>query len=202
MVSTCAKLLQWWRYCGFCCTYVPHTYSLSQLLSSHVYWSSHSHPKVAQIDVYTLGLDIWLLLCSQLVPNCLNDVGILEYALHRYPTHIRSPNYCHHMCICQLSSCAKLLQRCWYCWIWSTQVPHTYSVSQLLPSQVHLSSNRHRNSAQIAVYTLGPDIWLLLRCHLVPNCFNDKGILEYVPHRYPTHIRSPNYCHHICFGQQ
>ena len=101
MLSTCFKMFQWCWYFGFCCTHVSHTYSLSQLQSSHVYLSSNSHPKVAQIDVYTLGLEIWLLSCCQLVPNCFNDVGILEYALHRYPTHIRFPNYCHRMCIGQ-----------------------------------------------------------------------------------------------------
>ena len=101
MLSTCAKLLQWRRYFGLCSTQVPHTYSLSQLLPSHVYLSSNRPSKRAQIDVYTLGLEIRLVLCSQLVPNCFNGGGTLEYTLHRYPTHIRSPNCSHHMCICQ-----------------------------------------------------------------------------------------------------
>ena len=101
MLSTCAKLLQWSRYFGVCCTQVPHTYSVSQLLPSHVYLSSNSHPRIAQFDVYTPRLKNWLLASTQLVPNCFNDVGILEYALHRYPTHIRFPNYCNRMCIGQ-----------------------------------------------------------------------------------------------------
>jgi hypothetical protein len=100
-LSSCAKLLQWRRYFGVCSTQVPHTYLVSQLLPSHLLWSSNSHPKVAQIHVYTTGLEIRLLLCCQLVPNCLNHKGTLDYTLHRYPTHIRSPNYCHRMCICQ-----------------------------------------------------------------------------------------------------
>jgi len=62
--------------------HVPHTYSLSQLQSSHVYLSSHSHPKIAQIDVYTPGLEIRLLSCSQLVPNCIKDIGILDSVVH------------------------------------------------------------------------------------------------------------------------
>jgi hypothetical protein len=101
MLSTYAKLLQWPRYFGVCSTQVPHTYSLSQLLPSHVCLSSNRPSKRAQIDVYTLGLEIRLVLCSQLVPNCFNDRGILDYALHRYPTHIRSPDYCHRMRIGQ-----------------------------------------------------------------------------------------------------
>ena len=101
MLSTCFKMFQWCWYFGFCCTHVSHTYSVSQLQSSHVYLSRNSHPKVAQIDVYTLGLKNWLLPCSQRMPNCFNGGGSLEYAVHRYPTHIRSPNYCRRMCICQ-----------------------------------------------------------------------------------------------------
>jgi hypothetical protein len=110
MLSTCAKLLQWRWYFGICCTQVPNTYSVSQLLPSHVYLSSNSHPKVAQIDVYTPRLKNWLFACSQLVPNCFNDGGILAYALHRYPTHIRSLHYCHHMCICQKIGTEKALK--------------------------------------------------------------------------------------------
>ena len=75
-----------------------------------MYLSSNSHPKVAQIHVYTPGLEIRLLLCSQLVPNCFNDVGILDSAVHRYPTHIRSPNYCHDMCIWQAIGTEKVAQ--------------------------------------------------------------------------------------------
>jgi hypothetical protein len=48
--------------------------------------------------------------CSHLVPNCFNDGGILEYALHRCPTHIRSRNYCHRMCICQATTTEKSLK--------------------------------------------------------------------------------------------
>jgi hypothetical protein len=47
------------------------------------------------------GIDISLLLCCQLVPNCFNNWGILDSTWHRYPTHILSPNHCHRMCLCQ-----------------------------------------------------------------------------------------------------
>jgi hypothetical protein len=110
MLSTCAKLLHWRRYSGLCSTQVPHTYSVSQLQSSHECLSSNSLPKVAQIDVYTHGLEIRLLSCAELVPNWCNDAGILECALSRYPTHIPSPSYCHRMCICQAIGTRKSLK--------------------------------------------------------------------------------------------
>ena len=101
MLSTCSKLLQSCWYFEVCCTQVPHTYSVSQVQSSHVYLSSNRPSKRAQIYVYTPGLKNSLLSCSPLVPNCFNGGGILDYALHRYPTHIRSPDYCHRMRIGQ-----------------------------------------------------------------------------------------------------
>ena len=101
MMSTCAKLLEWCWYSGFRSTQVPHTYSVSQLLPSHLYLPRNRHRKSAQKLVYTHGVDISLLLCCQRVPNCFNDESTLDCALHRYPTHIRSPNYCHRMFICQ-----------------------------------------------------------------------------------------------------
>jgi hypothetical protein len=110
MLSTCAKLHKWPWYFELCSTQVPHTYSVSQLLPSHVYLSSNSHPRIAQINVYTPGLENWLLACSQLVPNCCIDGGILDFALHRYPTHIRSPNYSHRMCVCPAIAFQKSLK--------------------------------------------------------------------------------------------
>jgi hypothetical protein len=113
MLSSCAKLLQWCWYCIFFSTQVPLTYSVSQLLASHEYLSSNSHPRIAQIHVDTPRLENWLLSCSQLVPNYFNDGGILAYALHRYPTHIRCADYCHHRCICQAIGTEKSLRlRC------------------------------------------------------------------------------------------
>ena len=73
MLSTCAKLLQSLRYFGLHFPQVPHTYSVSQPLSSHVSLSRNRHRRIAEIDVYTLRLDISLLLCCQLVQNCFND---------------------------------------------------------------------------------------------------------------------------------
>ena len=100
-------------YFGFSCTQVPHTYSVSQLLPSHVYLSSNRHRRSAQIDVYTLGFEIRQVLCCQRVPNCCNDAGILDSAPRRYHTHIRSPNYCHHICICPGIGTKKALKN-WF----------------------------------------------------------------------------------------
>jgi hypothetical protein len=168
MLSICAKLLQWRRYFGICSSQIPHTYSVSQLLPSHVYLSSNRHRKSAQIHVYTHGLENWLLLCSQLVPNCFDDAGILEYAVHQGTPHIFGLSTTTITCVFvkqwssknrwnwrlytrareltafMLSTCAKLLQWWRYFGLSSTQVSHTYSVSQLLSSHVYVSSNRHR----------------------------------------------------------
>ena len=110
MLSTCAKQLQWLRYFGFHFTQVPHAYSVSQPLPSHVSLSRNRHRKSAEIDVYTQRLEISLLLCCQLVPNSFNDWGILDSTLHRYPTHILSPNHCHRMCLCQGIGTEKALK--------------------------------------------------------------------------------------------
>ena len=163
MLSTCAKLLQWCGYCGLCSTQVPHTYSPSQLLPSHVYLASNRHRKSrSNWRLYTRAWD---------------STGFM------------------------LSTCDKLLQWCWYFGLCSTQVPHTYLLSQLQSSHVYLSSNSHPKVAQIDVYTLGLKNWLLSCSQRMPNCFNGGGILDYALHRYPTHIRSPNYCRRMCICQ-
>ena len=78
----------------------PHTYSVWQPLSSHLYLWWNRHPRIAEIHVYIHVVDICLLLRSQLPPNCLNAGGIPGSSPCRYPTHILSDNHCHHMCIC------------------------------------------------------------------------------------------------------
>ena len=95
---------------------------------------------------------------------------------HRYPTHILSHNHYHGMCIhvgigtrkpleftvvflyCttfMLSSCAKVLQSLSYQGFKSTQVLHTYSVSQLLPSYVYSWRNTHPKITRIYGYMPG-----------------------------------------------
>jgi hypothetical protein len=142
--------------------------------------------EITQIHGYTHGLDISLLLSSQLLPKSFNDTDMPESSPHRYPSHILSDNHSHHMCICVgigtrenrsnsrlylcislllicplvptpenhsnaryydrtarftgliLSTCAKVLQSLSYTGFKSSQVPHTYSVSQPLLSPVYL----------------------------------------------------------------
>ena len=100
-----------------------------------------------------------------------------------------------------LSTCAKLLQSLRYFGFHFTQAPHTYSVSQPLPSHVSLSRNRHRKIVEMDVHTHGLEISMLLCCQPVPNGFNHWGILDSTLHRHPTHILSPNHCHRMCLGQ-
>jgi hypothetical protein len=48
-----------------------------------------------------------------------------------------------------MSTSVKVLQSLSYAGIKSTQVPHTYSVSQPLPSYVYLCKNRHPKTSPI-----------------------------------------------------
>ena len=156
MLSTCAKQLQSLRYFGFHFTQVPHTYSVSQPLPSHVSLSRNRHRRIAEIDVHTQGLDISLLLCCQLVPNCFNHWGILDCTLHRYPTHIPSPNHCHRMCLCQgignknrcnwrsrqrfessLVLCCQLVPNCFNHWGISDCTLHRYPTHIPSPNHCH-----------------------------------------------------------------
>ena len=216
MLSTSAKVLQWCRHAGIKSTQVPHTHSVSQQLPSYVYLWRKGHPKTGEIQVHTHGVDISLLLCSQLPPKSCNHRAMPESSSHRYPTHILSHNHCHHMCIREaigtrkplkltfihtcwhfsvfmLSTSAKVLQWWRYAGIKSTQVPHTYSVSQPLSSHVYSWSNRHPQIVQIHVHTHGVDISLLLCSQLPPKSLNDGDMPESSPHRYPTHIVSHNH---------
>ncbi len=93
MLSTAAKVLQWWRYAGITSTHVPHTHSVSQPLPSYVYLWRKAHPNTGEIQVHAHGLDISLLLCSKLPPKCCNDWDMPESSPHRYPTHILSHNH-------------------------------------------------------------------------------------------------------------
>ena len=220
MLSTCAKLLRWCWYFGFCSTQVPNTYSVSQLLPSHGYWWSNSHAKVAEIDVYTRRLENWMLLCCQLVPNCFNDVGILDYALHRYPTHIRSPNYCRRMCICQAIAIQKSLKLKVYTLVlgirllWCSQrVPNCLNDGGIWDSAPHRyrSPNYCRRMCICPAKAIQESLKLTfihpvskIDCFYALNlCQTDAMMLVFciVLYTYHTHIRCPNYCHHRCICQ-
>ena len=128
-------------------------------------WQAIGTEKVAQIDVYTPGLEIRLVLCSQRVTNCCNDAGILDYALHRYPTHICSPNCSHRMCICQ----AIVIQK-------SLKLTFIHSGSGI---DCFYALNLCETASMMWVF------WSMLYTG--------------TPHIF---IRSPNYCHRMCFCQE
>ena len=81
-------------------TQVPHAFCVTQPVEHHVCLWRNRHPKIAQIHRYTHGLDISLMLCSQLPPQCLNHWAVPDSSPHRYSTHILSDNHYHHMCLC------------------------------------------------------------------------------------------------------
>jgi hypothetical protein len=138
-------------------TGTPHMFGL-QPLAYHVYLWSNRHPKIAQTHGYIAGLDISLLLCSQLPPKSFNGRDMPESSPQRYPTRILFHSNCHHTCICvgigtqkplkftiifvyfatfMLSTCDKVLQSLSYAGSKSSYVPHTYFVSQPPPSYVY-----------------------------------------------------------------
>ena len=110
MLSTSARLRQTETCPGLKSTQVPHTYSVTQPLPSHVCLWRYGQPKTAKFHVYTHRLNISVDLCSQLPPNSGNHRDIPDSTPHRYSTHILSPNYCRRMCICQAIVIQKSLK--------------------------------------------------------------------------------------------
>ena len=135
---------------------------------------------------------------------------------HRYLTCILSHKYCHRMCICQEVGRQKPLNLSFihtdstFQWFYalnlrhtpaiteilrtlkSTQVSHTYAVTQALPSHVYVRSNGHPKIAQIDVYTHGLHNSLVVCSQLPPKPGVDRDMPEWSPHRYPTHFVSHN----------
>jgi len=91
-------------------TQVPHTYQVSQPLSSHVSGSRNRHRKIAEIDVSRHGFEISLLLSCELVLRCLNRSCIVDSTFHTHPTHVLSPNHYHRMCLGQGTDINKSLK--------------------------------------------------------------------------------------------
>ncbi len=87
------------RYPGVKSTQVPPTYFDTQALSWHVYLWRYGKSKIAKDHVCTRGLDILLVLCSQLLSNSFKHSVIPDSSPHRCLTHIVSHNHYHHMCI-------------------------------------------------------------------------------------------------------
>ncbi len=138
------------------------------------------HPKIAQTHGYIAGLDISLLLCSQLPPKSFNGRDMPESSPQRYPTRILFHSNCHHTCICvgigtqkplkftnifvyfatfMLSTCDEVLQSLSYAGSKSSYVPHTYFVSQPPPSYVYSWSTRHPKITRIHGIISGLEDW-------------------------------------------
>ena len=105
-----------------------------------------------------------------------------------------------------LSTSAQLLQTQRYPAIQSTQVPHTLSVSQPLPSHVYfyvyLSSNRSSTVAKLHVYRHVVDFSLLWCLNLRPTSCKHRDIQESGPHEHPTHILSRHHYLDMCICEQ
>ena len=83
-------------------TNTEHMFGLpTTVITCVLYLWRNGQSKIAQIVCYTQHLDISLVLWSQLVPKSFNDGVMSDSTPHRHPTHIKSPNYCHRMCICE-----------------------------------------------------------------------------------------------------
>ena len=90
-----------------------------------------------------------------------------------------------------LSTCAKVLQSLSYAGIKSTQVPHTYSVSQSLPSYVYLCRNRHPpKPVQFTIIFLYLRISQIWRVYPPSTSLHHRDIDWSTQQRYPTHIPS------------
>ena len=142
-----------------------------------------------------------------------------------YPTKILSHNHYHHVCICvgvgtqqpledtvvyqnlttlMLSTCAKMLKSLNYAEIKSMQAPHTYSVSQPLPSYVHLCRSRHPKNTRTYESITNLTTFMLSTCAKVLESLRYGGIKSMlVRHAYSVSqpLPSPVYIH-ILFGSE
>jgi len=147
MLSTSATLRPSQRYPGFKSTQVPHTYSVTQALPSHVYLSNCGQPKPPEFHVYAHGLDISLVLCSQLPPHSGNRRDISEACPHRYLTRILSHKHCHRMCICQDVGSQKLLNFSFihtdwtFHWCYDLNFRHTPAIAEISRRHVHTGTS-------------------------------------------------------------
>jgi hypothetical protein len=108
-----------------------------------VYLSRCGQSKTAQNHVYTHGLDISVVLCSQLPPNSGNHRDIPDSSPHRYPTHNLSHNHCHGMCICQDVGSQKsknvsfVATDSTFQWFYALNFRQTPVITEISRTQVH-----------------------------------------------------------------
>ena len=132
---------------------VPHT--------SHVYLSRCGQSKTAEFHVYTHGLDISVLLCSQHPPHSSHHRDIPDSSPHRYLTRILSHNHCHRMCICQDVGSQKPLNFTFIHtdstirWLYALNFRHTPAITEISRSQVHTGTSHvfcHTTTAIACVF--------------------------------------------------
>ena len=82
-------------------------------------------------------------------------------------------------------SCVNLLKSQRHGLVKSTQVPHAYSVSEPLPTYVHLCRSRHPKTTPIYEYVAELDHIMLSTCAKLMESLNYAGIKSMqVPHTY------------------
>ena len=173
-------------------------YSVSQLQSSHVYLSSNRpsksrsnwrlYTRTQELTAFMLSTYAKLLqwrryfgLCSTQVPHTYSVSQLLPS--HAYLTSNRHRESRSNWRLYtrawdssgfMLSTCDKLLQWCWYFGLCSTQVPHTYLLSQLQSSHVYLSRSRHRQNAQLTFV----HSWSRFDCFYAVNLCRTAAMME------------------------
>ncbi len=146
-------------------TQVPHTFCVKQPLAHHVHLWRNRHPKIPQIHGYTHGLDISLMLCSQLPPQCFNHSAMPDSSPHRYSTHYfwqPLPSYVslcrnRHPKIAKIHGCI-----CLFHYFDALNLCQSASIAELRRIQVH-TSNPHwscltiTSLTRVSVWDLGPN---------------------------------------------
>jgi len=109
--------------------------------------SNCGQPKTAEFLVYTHGLDISLVLCSQLPAHSGNRRDIPEACPHRYLTRILSHKHCHRMCICQDVGSQKPLNFSFihtewtFHWCYALNFRHTLAIAEISRRHVHTGTS-------------------------------------------------------------
>ena len=121
----------------------------------------YGQSNIAKNHVYTHGLDISLVLYSQLPPNSGNHSDSPNSSPHRYPTHILSHNHCHRVCICQDVGSQTSLKIMFihtdstFHWFYALNYRPTLAVITISRTQVHTGTSHifcHTTTALACVF--------------------------------------------------
>jgi hypothetical protein len=145
--------------------------------------------------------------------------------LYTYHTHIRCPNYCHDMCMCQAIVIQKSLKLTFIHPVWRfdcfyalnlcktasmTEVfwnmlfadtPHIFGLPTTAIACVFVKQQTPKKRSNTRLYTRARELasFMLSTCAKLLRWCWYFGIC--CTPRYPTHIRSLNYYHHMCICQ-